>query len=270
MTDAAMPQTLLLNPQGIAAYAVALADAVGGRARCGRISGRARRRLLDPARLPARPQASRPLRASLPRRSRRLLPARGRAQRRGGIDGPRACHRPRAGHRHRPRRPAPAGARRGRRGARAPRRRRRRERTAASASRTPRSGSSTSPRSAAAASPTPPPRRRRLSPTRARRLLDPSRRRRARRRRHARRRLPHAGRAVVGRSGRPSSGRQSPRAGRWASTSRFSTRSSTGTARSRPHSSMRWPRGSELNMDADRHSRGRMPLMWRAQESRCA
>src|SRR5262249_4893556 len=107
------PETLLLNPRGLADYAVALADAIG--------------RLLNGAMLPVvlggdcsivfgvppRAQASRPLRPSFSRWPRRLLPARRRTERRGGLYGSGACHGSRAvgGHEHRGT-PA-AGTRRG-------------------------------------------------------------------------------------------------------------------------------------------------------------
>ena len=106
------PETLLLNPSAIADYSIALADAVGGRRRRGRVPGGARWRLLDLARLPSGAQAPRPLRAPVPRRSRRLLSTRGRAERRGRVDGPGAGHRPRARGAYRSRRPAAARARR--------------------------------------------------------------------------------------------------------------------------------------------------------------
>ncbi len=90
-------------------------------------------------------------------------------------------------------------------------------RTAASASRTPRSGHRPRRGAPAAASATRPSSRRASVAARARRLLDAPRRRRARRCRHAGRRLPHAGRAVVGRTGDDSSGRNRLAAGRSAS-----------------------------------------------------
>ena len=88
-----------------------LALAVGGMIDKATIPGGARRRLLDPARLPAGAQAPWPLRAAVPRRSRRLLSARSRAQRRGGVDGPGAGDRARPRGGDGPRRPAAAGAR---------------------------------------------------------------------------------------------------------------------------------------------------------------
>ena len=75
---------------------------------------------------------------------------------------------------------------------------------------------------------------------RARRHLDPSRRRRARRRGHAGGGLSHAGRAVVGRArGRPARGRRA--AARSGSTSRSSIPSWMATARSPARSSRRSP-----------------------------
>ncbi len=96
MTRRAIPRPCSSTRAASPTIRDALAVAVGGVLGCRAIPGGARRRLLDPARLPARAQAPRPLRAALPRRPRRLLPARSRTERRGGVDGPGAGHRARS------------------------------------------------------------------------------------------------------------------------------------------------------------------------------
>ena len=115
------PETMTLNAAAIAAWSPKLADVGRPGARRGRVSGRAWRRLLDPARTHARAQAARQIWAAVHRRPRRFLPARSRPDRRGGLDGPRLCDRPWAAPADRHRRAGAFGAGTGRVRVRLPR-----------------------------------------------------------------------------------------------------------------------------------------------------
>src|SRR5262245_61471700 len=108
--------TGLLNPTGVRDYAHQLAETTGELLDGGGDPDRARGRLLDNARQPAGAQPPWALRPALPRRPRRLLPARSRTSRRGRLHGLGPRHGTRSTRRRRPRRPRPADPRRRRRG----------------------------------------------------------------------------------------------------------------------------------------------------------